>query len=112
MFEEETCNASGNRLISFLNEVELVICNGRKLVSEPKWTRVRPSVQQKSVIDYIYSYGCAVDEGSGDVQVNITDLGALDHFLVRLELGHVTKCCKKRWWDDEIKQKIYIYYRA
>ena len=34
MFGEETCNASGNRLISFLNEVELVICNGRKLVSE------------------------------------------------------------------------------
>ena len=29
MFGEETCNASGNRLISFLNEVELVICNGR-----------------------------------------------------------------------------------
>ena len=27
MFGEETCNASGNRLISFLNEVELVICN-------------------------------------------------------------------------------------
>ena len=30
MFGEETCNASGNRLISFLNEVELVICNGKK----------------------------------------------------------------------------------
>ena len=53
MFGEETCNASGNRLISFLNEVELVICNGRKLVSEPEWTRVRPSLQQESVIDYI-----------------------------------------------------------
>ena len=29
------------RLISFLNEVELVVCNGRSLVLEPKWTRVR-----------------------------------------------------------------------
>ena len=29
MFGEETCNAGGNRLISFLNEVELVVCNGR-----------------------------------------------------------------------------------
>ena len=29
MFGEETCNASGNKLISSLNEVELVICNGR-----------------------------------------------------------------------------------
>ena len=28
MFGEDTCNASGNRLISFLNEVELVVCNG------------------------------------------------------------------------------------
>ena len=35
MFGEDTCNDSGNRLISFLNEVELVVCNGRKLVVEP-----------------------------------------------------------------------------
>ena len=95
MFGEETCNASGNRLISFLNEVELVICNGRKLVSEPKWTRVRPSLQQKSVIDYIVTDVQLMRE-SGDVQVNITDIGDLDHFLVRLELGRVTKCCKKQ----------------
>ena len=26
---------SGNKLISFLNEVELVICTGRQLVAEP-----------------------------------------------------------------------------
>ena len=31
MFGENTCNASGNRLLSFLNEVELMICNGRNL---------------------------------------------------------------------------------
>ena len=31
MFGEDTCNASGNRLIYFLNEVELVVCNGRSL---------------------------------------------------------------------------------
>ena len=43
MFGEDTCNASGNKLISFLNEVELVICNGRKPVVEPEWIRVRPS---------------------------------------------------------------------
>ena len=35
MFGEDACNASGSRLISFLNEVELVVCNGRKLVVEP-----------------------------------------------------------------------------
>ena len=32
MFGEDTCNASGNRLISFLNEVELVVCNGKSMV--------------------------------------------------------------------------------
>ena len=31
IFGENTCNASGNRLLSFLNEVEVMICNGRKL---------------------------------------------------------------------------------
>ena len=51
MFGEDFCNGNGNRLISLLNEVELVICNGRQLVSEPEWTSVRPSLNQKSVID-------------------------------------------------------------
>ena len=51
MFGEDTCNASGNRLISFLNEVELVVCKGRSLVVEPEWTRVRPTLKQISIID-------------------------------------------------------------
>ena len=50
---EETSNASGTTLISLLDEVELVICNGRRLVSEPEWTRVRLSLGQRSVIDYV-----------------------------------------------------------
>ena len=29
MFREDICNASGNKLICFLNEVELVTCNSR-----------------------------------------------------------------------------------
>ena len=54
MFGEDMHNASGNRLLSFFfYEVELMICNGRKLVSEPEWTRVRPSLKQKSIIDFI-----------------------------------------------------------
>ena len=53
MFQEETCNASGNKLISFLNKVELVVCNGRKQVVEHVWTRVRPSLKPKSITDYI-----------------------------------------------------------
>ena len=37
-------------VLFFLNEVEqlLMICNGRKLVSEPEWTRVRSSLKQNS----------------------------------------------------------------
>ena len=73
-FGEDTCNASGNKLISLLREVELVACNGRQLVSEPEWTRVRPSLDQKSVIDYIL-----MDEQlmavSGNVIVDSTDIG-------------------------------------
>ena len=45
--------ASGNRLISFLNEVELAVCNGREFTVEPQWTRARPSLKQKSIIGYI-----------------------------------------------------------
>ena len=36
-----------------LNEVKLVACYGRKHVTEPEWTRVRPSLKQKCIIDYI-----------------------------------------------------------
>ena len=115
VFGEETCNASGNRLISFLNEVELVICNGRQLVVEPEWTRVRPSLNQRSVIDYIITDTQLMKE-SGVVQVDSTDTGASDHFLVWLELGRTTKCIKKgkrvirrwrldRFVDDEVKAK-------
>ena len=68
MFGEEVCNMSGNRLISFLHEVELVICNGRQLVSEPQWTRVRPSLNQKSVIDYVVTDMHLMRE-SGSVQI-------------------------------------------
>ena len=94
MFGEESCNASGNMLISILNEAELVICNGRKLVAEPEWTRVRPSLEQKSVIDYIVTDVQLMRES--DVQVDTTDIGASDHYLVWLELGRVTKCFKKQ----------------
>ena len=47
-------------------EVELMICNGRKLVSEPEWTRVRPSIKQKSIIEYIITYAQLL-EVSGNV---------------------------------------------
>ena len=69
MFGEETCNASGNKLISFLNKVELVACNCRKLVFETEWNRVRSSLKQKSIIDYIITDGDS-RKASGDVHVD------------------------------------------
>ena len=54
MFGEDICNSSGNRLVSFLNEVERVVCNGRMFVSEPEWTRVRSSLNQNSIIGNIW----------------------------------------------------------
>ena len=113
MFGEDICNASGNRLISFLNEVELVVCNGRKLVVEPEWTRVRPSLKQKSIIDYVIA-DAQLMAVSGDVHVDTTDIGCSDHFLVLVELGRAAKnskegkCVIRRWrldrfGDDEVK---------
>ena len=94
--------------------MELVACNGRQLVSEPEWTRVRPSLDQKSVIDYIL-----MDEQlmavSGNVIVDSTDIGCSDHFLVWMEIGRVTKRGKKvkrvlRRWRlerfDDVKVRV------
>ena len=87
-FGEDTCNASGNKLIALLHEVELVACNGRQLVSEPEWTMVRRSLDQKSVIDYIL-----MDEQLMAVSANVivTDIGCSDHFFVWMEIGRFTK---------------------
>ena len=76
-------------------------------VSEPEWTRVRPSLDQKSVIDY---------RESGDVCIDSTDIGMSDHFLVWLELGRTAKNSRKqkrtirRWrldkfGDDVVREK-------
>ena len=50
LFGEDICNSSGNRLVSFLSEVELVVCNDRMFVSEP---RVRSSLIRSDYITYI-----------------------------------------------------------
>ena len=50
IFGEDTCNSSGNRLISFLHVVDLVVCNGRRLVLDPEWTRVRPSLEKSLLL--------------------------------------------------------------
>ena len=105
-------------VISFLLcEVELVACNGRQLVSEPEWTRVRPSLDQKSVIDYIL-----MDEQlmavSRNVIVDSTDIGCSDYFFVWMEIGRVTDRGKKvkgvlRRWHLErfLDVKVRVTYQ-
>ena len=95
IFGEGTHNASGNKLISFLNEIELVFCNYRQLVLEPEWTRVRPSLGQKSVIDFIVTDVHFMRE-SGEVNVDSTVIGLSNHLLFWLEFGRVAKCCRKQ----------------
>ena len=101
------------QLLSFLNEVELMICNGIKLVSEPEWTRIRRSLKQKSIIDYIIT-DAQLLEVSGNVHVDGTDIGSSDHLLIWMELGRASKTSKKRkrvirrwrldrFGDDEVK---------
>ena len=69
-----------------MNEVKLMICNGRNLVSEPKWTRVRPrrSQKQKSIIDYILA-DAQLLKVSGNVHVEGTNIRSSDHFLLWME---------------------------
>ena len=122
MFDEDTCNASGNRLVSFLNEVEMVVCNGRKFMLEPEWTTVRPSLKQKSIIEYIIT-DPQLMAVSGNVHVDNTDIGCSDHFLVWMELGRTAINFKKekrviRMWrlerfdEDEVKLRYHNALKA
>ena len=92
-------------------------------MSEPEWTRVRPSLNQKSMmIDYVIADNQLMRE-SGVVQVDRTDIGASDHYLVWLELGRTTKHSRKgkrviRKWrldrlgDDGVKLKYIMALQA
>ena len=54
--------------------LNMVVCNGKKFRLEPEWTRVRPSLKQKSIID---PQLMAV---SGNVHVDNTDIGCSELF--------------------------------
>ena len=89
---------------------------------KPEWMRVRPSLKQKSVIDYVIT-DAQLMAVSGNVHVDITDIGCSDHFLVWVELGRTAKNSKKakhvirrwrleRFWDDEVKLRYQNGLRA
>ena len=91
--------------------------NGRQLVTEPEWTRVRSSLKQRSVIDYVITDSHLMNE-SGVVQVDSTDIGPSNHFLVWIELCRTTKCSKKgkrvirRWRLDRfVDDDVNVNYR-
>ena len=90
MFGEEKSNNNGEKLVSFSTEVDLVSCNGRTFVTEPEWTRICPSRKQKYIIDYIITEVQMLKK-SGKLCVDRTDIGISDHFLLWLELAHLTK---------------------
>ena len=95
MFEETTSNSNSNLLISLLQKCNLMICNGRTLLSDPQWTRVQNRLNQKSIIDYIIT-DKALLKASSDVFVDKTDIGSSDHYAVWFELGNnFTKCRNK-----------------
>ena len=117
MFGEETSNNNGEKLVSFLTKVDLVSCNGRTFVTEPEWTRIRPSLKQKSIIDYIIT-DMQMLKRSGRLCVDRTDIGISDYFLLSLELGRLTKCHTKgkhvikKWRLDRFDDKeIVIRYK-
>ena len=117
MFGEETSNKNGEKLVSFLTEVDLVACNGRTFVMEPEWTRIRPGLKQKSIIDYIIT-DMQMLKKSGKLCVDTTDIGISDHFLLWLELGRLTKRHTKgkrvikKWRLDRFDDKeIVIRYK-
>ena len=80
MFGEDTCNSNGNLSIEFLQNYDLMICNGRTLLCDPQWTRVQSSLGHKSIIGYIIT-DTALMKASSDVLVERTGVGSSNHNL-------------------------------
>ena len=75
---------------------------------EPQWTRARLSLKQKSVIDYIVTDSNLL-QVSGSVQVDETDIGKSDHFLVWMELGRTVKTLNNRNVQGRMREGKHIY---
>ena len=116
-FGEETSNNNGEKLVSFLTEVDLVSCNGRNFVTEPEWIRIHSVLKQKPIIDYKIT-DMQMLKKFGKLCVDRTEIGISDHFLLWLELGHLTKRHTKgkrvikKWRLDRFADKeIVIRYK-
>ena len=72
MFGEVCCNSNGNLMIELLHNCDLMICNGRTMLTDPHWTRIQNRLGQKSMIDYIIT-NKALMKKSSDVFVDKSD---------------------------------------
>ena len=61
---------------------------------EPEWTRARPSLKQKFIIDYIVTDE-VLRKASGIVCM-YDDIGCSDHVLVWMDLSRAWKLTKSR----------------
>ena len=66
-----------------------------RLVSENESTMVRPSLKQKSIIDYNIT-DTQLLEMLGNVHVDDMYIGSSDYFLVWMELGRTSKTSRRR----------------
>ena len=106
-------NTCGNRLLSFWNEVKLMVCNSRNLVSELEWIRVRSSLNTFYIIT-----DAAILEVLSNMHVEDTDI-CTDHFLVWMELRRaantskrkcvITKWSSDRFGDNEVKLRAEVH---
>ena len=72
MFREGKCNGSGNRLISLLKVVRIVVYNSCESTVKPQWTGAR-SLKQKSITNQTAT-DSNLFQVSGRVQVDTVDI--------------------------------------
>ena len=103
MFGDNTCNSNSNLLIELLQNLNLMVCNGRALLSDPQCTWVQSHLGHKSIINYIIT-NTALMKASSNVFVNRAYVGSSDHYLVWFELGRSfgrnrkkAKCILHKW---------------
>ncbi len=77
---------------------------------EPQWTRARPSLKQKSIIDYIVTDSNLL-QVSGSVQVDTVDIGKSLSGMGRTvkttkqQKRVIKKWCIELFQDEEVRQK-------
>ena len=111
MLGEDNCTSNGNLLIELLQNCNLMICNGRTLLCDTHWTRVKSCLGHKSTIDCIITEKALIKAWS-NFFLDRTIIGSSDHYLVWLELERKFSKGKKKamlilykWWVNRLQDK-------